>query len=121
MESVAGSAPFGTGLELWLKNAPGFLLDKVNTPIQLQANAPASLFEQWEWFSGLQRLKKPVDLFYLPAGVHILVRPRDRMASEEQSVDWLCFWLKGEEDGNPAKASQYSHWRELRQSTTELR
>jgi len=33
-----------------------------HTPIQLQANAPASLLEQWEWFTGLQRLKKPVDL-----------------------------------------------------------
>lgn len=114
MESVTGAAPFAAGLETWLKKAPGFLLDRVQTPIQLHANAPASLFEQWEWFSGLQRLNKPVDLFYLPAGTHILVRPRDRMLSEEQSVDWFCFWLKGEEDRNPAKAEQYARWRALR-------
>lgn len=114
MESVVGAAPFAAGLETWLRKAPGFLLDRVRTPIQLQANAPASLFEQWEWFSGLQRLSKPVDLFYLPAGAHILVRPRDRMLSEEQTVDWFCFWLKGEEDRNPAKAGQYARWRVLR-------
>lgn len=117
MESVAGAAPFGPGLEVWLRNAPGFLLDKVNTPIQLQANAPASLFEQWEWFSGLQRLHKPVDLFYLPADAHILIRPRERMLSETQSVDWFCFWLKGEEDHSPEKADQYARWRALRDST----
>jgi hypothetical protein len=29
-------------------------------------------------------------------------------------VDWFCFWLKGEEDPDPAKASQYARWRELR-------
>jgi hypothetical protein len=36
------------------------------------------------------------------------------MLSEEQSVDWFCFWLKGEENPDPAKAGQYAHWRELR-------
>jgi hypothetical protein len=120
MESVTGAPPFAGGLETWLKKAPGFLLNRVQTPIQLQANAPASLFEQWEWFSGLQRLNKPVDLFYLPAGTHILIRPRDRMLSEEQSVDWFCFWLKGEEDRNPAKAEQYARWRALRNSTNKV-
>jgi len=29
-------------------------------------------------------------------------------------VDWFCFWLKGEEDPDPAKAEQYKRWRELR-------
>lgn len=123
MESIAGAAPFGAGLGAWLKNSPGFLLDRVRTPIQLQANAPASLLEQWEWFSGLKRLNKPVDLVYLPTGTHILVKPQDRMVSEEESVDWFCFWLKGEEDPIPEKAKQYARWRELRdrQPETSLR
>jgi len=29
-------------------------------------------------------------------------------------VDWFCFWLKGEEDTDPAKVEQYVRWRELR-------
>jgi hypothetical protein len=29
-------------------------------------------------------------------------------------VDWYCFWLKGEEDPDPAKAEQYKRWRELK-------
>lgn len=29
-------------------------------------------------------------------------------------VDWLRFWLKGEEDSDPAKAEQYARWRKLR-------
>ena len=87
MESVAGAAPFAAGMETWLRNAPGFLLDRVQTPIQLQANAPASLFEQWEWFSGLQRLNKPVDLFYLPAGTHI----RPVKGCSPKSKAWIGF------------------------------
>jgi hypothetical protein len=29
-------------------------------------------------------------------------------------VDWFRFWLKGEEDPDPAKVEQYARWRELR-------
>ena len=113
-ESVIGAPPFGDGLLLWLKRSPGFLLDKVQTPLQIQSIGPNSLLGQWEWFLGLKRLGKPVDFIYLPTGTHILVKPWDRMVSQEGSVDWFCFWLKSEEDPDPAKAEQYKRWRELR-------
>jgi len=29
-------------------------------------------------------------------------------------VDWFRFWLKGEEDPDPAKAGQYTRWRKMR-------
>jgi hypothetical protein len=113
-ESVIGVPPFGDGLLVWLKRSPGFLLDKVQTPIQIQALAPSSLLGEWEWFSGLKRLGKPVDFIYLPTGAHILVKPWDRIVSQEGSVDWFCFWLKSEEDPDPNKTEQYVRWRELR-------
>ncbi len=53
-------------------------------------------------------------MLYLPDGAHILVKPWEQMTSEQASVDWFCFWLKGEEDPDPAKADQYTRWRELR-------
>jgi hypothetical protein len=31
-----------------------------------------------------------------------------------RNLDWFRFWLKGEEDPDPAKAEQYARWRELR-------
>jgi len=36
------------------------------------------------------------------------------MVSQQGNVDWFCFWLKGEEDSNPAKDNQYARWRKLR-------
>ena len=113
-ESVIGAPPFGDGLLLWLKRSPGFLLNKVQTPLQIQAFASGSLLGEWEWFSGLKRLGKPVDFIYLPTATHILVKPWDRMVSQEGTLDWFCFWLKGEEDPEPGKAAQYTRWRELR-------
>src|SRR5207253_6983704 len=83
-------------------------------PVQLEAYGPRSVLGMWEWYAGLQRLDKPVDFVYLPGAAHILVRPSDRMVSQGSTVDWFSFWLKGEEDPDPAKAEQYVRWRELR-------
>ncbi len=113
-DAVIGAAPFGAGLSLWLKRSPGFLLQNVHAPLLIQALNPSSLLGEWEWFSGLKSLNKPVDLTYLPDGAHVLVKPWDRMVSQEETVEWFCFWLKNEEDLGPRRVEQYARWRELR-------
>jgi hypothetical protein len=57
----------------------------------------------------------------LQAGTHVMTNPTQRLTSETINVDWFRFWLKGEEDSDPAKAEQYARWRELRklQEATE--
>jgi hypothetical protein len=114
-EGVNGAAPYGSGLATWLKESPGFNLDKVTTPVRMEVGEPFSLLPEWEWFTGLNRLGKPVELIYMPDAAHVLIRPSERMASQQGNVDWFCFWLKSEEDRDPGKAEQYSRWRELRQ------
>lgn len=113
-DAVIGAAPFGAGLSLWLKRSPGFLLQNVHAPVLIQALNPSSLLGEWEWFSGLKSLNKPVDLTYLPDGAHVLVKPWDRMVSQEKTVEWFCFWLKNEEDLDARKTAEYARWRELR-------
>jgi hypothetical protein len=41
------------------------------------------------------------------------------MASQGGSVDWFRFWLKGEEDPDPAKKEQYERWRGLKKMQDE--
>ncbi len=113
-EALNGGAPFGDGLASWLKNSPSFALARVFTPVRLEANQPGSLAWAWEWFAGLSRLNKPVDLMYMPDATHVLVKPWNRMASQQGNVDWFDFWLNDFEDGDPAKARQYARWRKLR-------
>ena len=113
-EGLNGAKPFGEGLSLWLKNSPGFNLDKIDTPVRIEAYSAGSVLGSWEWYAGLQRLEKPVDFVYLPGAAHILVRPSDRMISQGGTVDWFSFWLQGYEDPDPVKADQYKRWRELR-------
>src|SRR5208337_4609501 len=50
---VNGGLPSGPSLELWLKNSPGFNLDKVSAPVRIEEYAYGSLLGGWEWFSGL--------------------------------------------------------------------
>ena len=116
-----GGAPFGQNLIAWLKEAPGFNLDKVQTPVRLEAHGASSgVLELWEWFSGLSRLAKPVEYVYLPDASHILVKPWERRASQQGAVDWFSFWLKGEEDPGATKRDQYRRWRELRKESSAM-
>lgn len=114
-DSLNGGAPFGDALPLWLKNSPGFNLDKVRTPMRLEYyGSSATVLGGWEWFSGLSRLRKPVELIYLPLAQHQLVKPWERMTSQQGNVDWFMFWLNGEEDSDPAKREQYTRWHHFR-------
>ncbi len=115
-ESVAiyGSQPFGDGLKTWLKEAPAFNLDKIVAPVRIEVHDSQDLLFNWELYAALRLQDKPVDLIYLPDAVHVVVKPLERLASEQGDVDWFRFWLKDEEDPDPAKADQYARWRELR-------
>jgi len=114
VEALNGGAPFGDALPSWTNRVSAFHMDQVQAPLRIQALGPGSLLEEWNWFSGLSGLGKPVDMVYLPDGVHILEKPWDRMVSQQGDVDWFCFWLKGEEYPDQAKTEQYKRWRELR-------
>lgn len=108
-----GGSPWGPTLANWEKNSPPMRLDKIHTALLMQSIlAPLG---EWEIYAGLQWLKRPVDLVnFYPEGEHELVRPQEKFLSEQSAVDWYCFWLKGEEDPDPAKAEQYKRWRGLR-------
>jgi dipeptidyl aminopeptidase/acylaminoacyl peptidase len=118
-EQINGGPPWGNSLATWIKTAPGFNMDKINTPLRLVALGPASVLEMWEWFSGLSRLQKPVDFMYLPNAPHLIVKPSDRMVAQQGLVDWFRFWLKSEEDSDPVKGEQYARWRALRKLQEE--
>ena len=44
----------------------------------------------------------------------MLVKPWERLTSQQGVVDWWRFWLQGYEDPDPAKADQYARWHTLR-------
>ena len=115
-EETYGGVPFGKSIVNWTHDAPGFNLDRVKTPLLISALEKGHLLSEWEPYSGLRRLGKPVDMFWFPKqdAPHVLVQPRHRYLSEGSAVDWFSFWLKREEDADSEKAEQYRRWRSLR-------
>jgi dipeptidyl aminopeptidase/acylaminoacyl peptidase len=113
-EKIIGKTPDGNGLDIWTTQSPGFHLEKVVTPIRIEAIGPGSVLMEWDVYAALRRQNKPVDIIYIPGGQHILQKPLDRMASQQGDVDWFRFWLEGYEDPDPSKADLYRRWRILR-------
>lgn len=112
---VNGGPPYGVSLPQWMERSPAFNIARVNTPVRLEGYGVAAAIEEWEWFSLLSSMKKPVDFVLLPRAPHLLVKPWERMVSEQGNVDWFKFWLKGEEDPSPTKRALYARWRRLRE------
>src|SRR5258706_16349968 len=85
----------------------GIPYDKVDTP-------PPGLAGSFEVFAGLNRLNKPVELYYYPNEGHEPEHPQARLATLQRNLDWYRFWLQGYERPNPEDPQQYVRWRELR-------
>jgi hypothetical protein len=113
-EKILGAKPVGDGLSAWVQRAPGFHLDRVETPLRIEAIGPVSVLTEWETYSSLSAQHKAVDLIYIPAGQHILQKPLDRMASQQGNVDWFRFWLESYVDPDLSKANQNERWRGMR-------
>lgn len=119
MNQIRGGPPWGAGLDRWVKEAPGFHLEKVQTPLRIEAMTPLSILQEWELYGSLYMQHKPVDLIYFPNGAHIHQRPQERLESQQGDVDWMRFWLQGYEDPAASKRAQYERWRQLKETLAE--
>jgi dipeptidyl aminopeptidase/acylaminoacyl peptidase len=115
MERLVDARPWGEELEKWVARDPVLHTDRVKTPLRLEFYGSRGLFSWWDAYVLLKRQHRPVELVHFPDGTHNLVKPAQRLASLQGNVDWFAFWLKGEEDPDPAKTEQYQRWRKLRE------
>jgi dipeptidyl aminopeptidase/acylaminoacyl peptidase len=117
-EAGYGGPPYGATLQSWLKGAPAFNAEKVQTPVMMEYTGGGNRPEPtgaYEFHTALNRLGKPVDLFFYPNGDHPLDTPFDRVASLQRNIDWFRFWMQGYEGKAPDyDPNQYIRWRELR-------
>jgi dipeptidyl aminopeptidase/acylaminoacyl peptidase len=116
VEDNGGLAPFGErGLDRWLKESPGFNLDKVCTPTRLVSITDPILLSEWEWFVTERAQQKPAELVLIQNGTHMLEKPRDRYIAMQGMVDWFRFWLQDYVDPDPSKQLQYKRWQAFKE------
>jgi dipeptidyl aminopeptidase/acylaminoacyl peptidase len=89
-------------------------LAQIRTPVMFQSHGLWSLTYHGYMADRMNHLDRPTEMLYFESASHSITRPQHRLRSLGASVDWWRFWLKGEQDLDPAKALQYAHWRELR-------
>jgi dipeptidyl aminopeptidase/acylaminoacyl peptidase len=112
-ERMLGASPWGDeSAKLWAERDPTFHLDRVHTPLHIEVYQEGLLW--WDMYANLRRHQKPVEYWYFPDATHTMLKPWERLTSQETAVDWYDFWLNAHEDPDPKKAAQYVRWRELR-------
>jgi dipeptidyl aminopeptidase/acylaminoacyl peptidase len=125
LDAVYGGPPYGDTLQNWMKFSISFNADKIHTPLLMEAmgngvseeiigGIPTNLGVRYEIVTALNRLHRPVELYYYPNDDHQPEHPRARLASLQRNVDWYRFWLQGYERPNPEDSDQYRRWEELR-------
>jgi dipeptidyl aminopeptidase/acylaminoacyl peptidase len=124
-DAMYGGPPYGESLQNWLKYSVSFNLDKIHTPILMEvmgygkpysdeASPPDNLAVRWEIVNGLNRLKRPIELYYYPDEGHQPDHPRARLASLQRNLDWYRFWLQDAVSNTPQNAIEYERWRSFR-------
>ncbi|MFN2385685.1 MAG: prolyl oligopeptidase family serine peptidase, partial [Thermoanaerobaculia bacterium] len=89
-------------------------VEKIHTPLLL--NVPDNEYlTSLPLYSAMRAWKKPVEMWVYANEYHQKIQPKHRYSVYERNLDWFRFWLKGEEDSNPAKKEQYERWRKLRE------
>jgi dipeptidyl aminopeptidase/acylaminoacyl peptidase len=119
-ETMYGGPPYGPSFSNWVKYAPAFSADKVETPLLMEYTGLGGRLTEpsdaYEFFAALNRQGKPVEMFFYHHGEHALDTPLERMASLQRNVDWFRFWMQGSEGKAPDyDPDQYTRWRKLRE------
>jgi dipeptidyl aminopeptidase/acylaminoacyl peptidase len=92
--------------------SPSLNVDRIHTPVLLN-ESDSEYYNFLEFDRTLRDRRRPLEVWVYPRELHVKNQPRHRLAIYEKNVDWMRFWLKGEEDRVPEKTEQYRRWETL--------
>jgi dipeptidyl aminopeptidase/acylaminoacyl peptidase len=108
-----GGWPEGEARSKWKQLAASLNADQISTALLTNAS-DSEFLPSLALYTSLRELDKPVEIFAYPNELHVKNQPQHRYEIYNRNLDWFRFWLKGERDPDPSKASQYDRWRRLR-------
>lgn len=92
---------------------------EVSTPLLLNV-ADHELIDALHPHAALQEAERAVEMHVYPDEYHQKWQPSHRLAIYRRNMDWLDFWLRGQESGASNDPTQYSRWREMRVNQCRL-
>lgn len=112
--------PDEAGRPAWKKLSVAQNADHITTPLLIQSPESEAMFSL-ETFKALRHYGVPAEWYvYLNEG-HVKFQPRSKYLVYHRNLDWMRFWLQGNEDPDPAKAEQYARWRGMRERWEQRR
>jgi dipeptidyl aminopeptidase/acylaminoacyl peptidase len=102
--SLYGAA-FWERPERWLANELTFNVSKIEAPTLISVHDAQSALASSDVIGAFSLNHRPFDFLVYPGATHVLRRPTQRLASQQATLDWMRFWLKGElpDDGDRAQ------------------
>jgi dipeptidyl aminopeptidase/acylaminoacyl peptidase len=112
-------APDEAGLPTWRELVAGLNARADLPPLLWQSPDAEETFTAptWTW---LRRAGARVEWYEYPNEGHVKVHPVNKWWVFERNLEWFRFWLKDEEDPDPAKAEQYTRWRKMREQRAAM-
>jgi dipeptidyl aminopeptidase/acylaminoacyl peptidase len=117
LEALGLPLPDEKGLETWRKRSSALNAAAITTPVLIQSSDAEALFSI-ESYKALRRHGVPVDFHVYPGEGHLKFQPVNKLYVYRRNLDWMRFWLQGQEDPEPVKADEYARWRAMRDAFT---
>jgi dipeptidyl aminopeptidase/acylaminoacyl peptidase len=114
-----GGLPHEGGSAYLERVSPAFNADSIRAPVLLHIS-DRELLMSMQTIATLEHKKKPVETHVFPDEYHVKWQPAHRDAIYRRNLQWLLFWLKGEEAADPVDPDQYVRWRAMRVRQCEL-
>ncbi|WP_447763425.1 Atxe2 family lasso peptide isopeptidase [Sphingopyxis panaciterrae] len=106
----------------WKHMSPAANTARMRAPVLMQL--PESEARQTIELQSKLATARLGEMHIFPLAPHIKFEPRQKLAVYQRNLDWFLYWLKGEEDPDPAKSAQYARWSRLapaeRSASTDL-
>jgi len=115
---VFNGAPYEDTEGIFQALSLGLNAEQVNASLLINIS-DQELRNSVESFARLQDAERAVEMYVFPDEYHIKWQPQHRLAIYRRNIQWLKFWLQGEEVDAPVDPNQYTRWRAMREKQCE--
>ncbi|MXP40731.1 hypothetical protein GRI75_03590 [Altererythrobacter soli] len=104
----------------WL-DAPEFNLDRLKSPILFHVTGNPILWDAHSTIGAFKLARRPIEYHYHPGAAHVLQAPAERAAAMRSTLDWMRFWLRGEEiETREEDRARKERWESLKTDWTKV-
>ncbi len=111
--------PYDSPTGRYADSSPAWDVAKIRTPLLMQL-AEVEFHGMMQLFTAMWDYDRPVEMQVFAGEYHFKRQPGHRLVVYDRNLDWIDFWLKGEEASDTGRAEQYARWRVMRTRECEL-